>query len=99
MTGVMRYISSTLICSASTTQLNASFRKARSEHQDELDRQAKKLEREYKVKLAKRDALVAQQQQDLQRRFHALQRADNSPMVPTGNSMSGTGQRNANPPS
>jgi hypothetical protein len=80
--------------------LASNFRKARSEHQDELVRQARKLEREHKVKLAKRDALVAKQQQELQRMSRALQRADNSPMVPlvpTGNSVLGTGQRNANP--
>ena len=79
-------------------QLNADFRKARSEHQVELDRRVKRLDREHKVKLAKRDAHVAKQLDDLQRRFRALQRVDNSPMVPTGNSMSGTGQWNANPP-
>ena len=79
-------------------QLSADFRRTRSEHQNELDRRVKRLDREHKVKLAKRDAHVAQQLEDLQRRFRALQRADNSPMVPTGNSMLGTGQRNANPP-
>jgi hypothetical protein len=79
-------------------QLNADFRKTRSEHQVELDRRVKRLDREHKVKLAKRDAHVSRQLDDLQRRFHTLQRVDNSPMVPTGNSMSGTGQRNANPP-
>ena len=78
--------------------LNADFRRTRSEHQDELERRVKRLDREHKVKLAKRDAHVAQQLEDLQRRFRALQRADNSPMVPTGNSVLGTGQLNVNPP-
>jgi hypothetical protein len=77
--------------------LNANFRKARSEHRGELERQAKKLERDNKVKLAKRDALVAQQQQVLQRRFNSLQRADNSPMVPIGDTVVGAGQRHTNP--
>jgi hypothetical protein len=62
--------------------LTSDFRKARTEHRDELDRQARKLEREYKVKLARRDALVAREQQELQRRFDALNRMDNSSMVP-----------------
>jgi hypothetical protein len=66
--------------------LNSDSRKARAECQRELDRQRKELEKEYKLKISKRDAIQQAERQEhaqeLQRQLNSLQEVDNSPMVP-----------------
>ena len=72
--------------------LNRDFRRARTEHQTEMQRQSKELERLYRIKISKRDAIQQaerQQRGELQQKLMSLQTADNSPMAPT----TGAGQR------
>jgi hypothetical protein len=62
--------------------LNRDFRRARTEHQTEMQRQSKELERLYRIKISKRDAIQQaerQQRDELQQQLTSLQTADNPP--------------------